>query len=114
MTDKGLRRLVAASSTISVLACTGCFLPSYASGHENFKRTMQSEVGRNASDRYAFRNHYRNFLVEAHKLQNGNSEEQFRAGVGPSCRVFFEINDASQQIVGWRYEGSQDDCVIPP
>ena len=84
------------------------------SGHENFKNTMQAEIGKNSDDRYAYRNHYRNLFIGAKELPGGNVEEGFRSGRGPNCRVYFEIDKAARKIVSWRYEGAEKDCVIVP
>ncbi|MGC2518413.1 MAG: hypothetical protein WA373_04820 [Burkholderiales bacterium] len=77
-------------------------------------KTMQAEVGKNADDRYAYRNHYRRLFVAEKKLSNGNIEEQYRGGRSPDCHVYFEIDRVARKIVNWRYEGSEDDCAITP
>ncbi len=83
--------------------------------HENFKVIMQSEIGKSISNPYITRNvDRRNRLVKTTQLHNGNFEEEFKAGIGTTCRVFFEIDNELQKIVGWRYEGNEWDCVIIP
>lgn len=47
-------------------------------------------------------------------LANGNIEEEFKSGTRHKCRVYFEIDKSTERVVGWRYEGSEDDCVILP
>lgn len=80
--------------------------------HQNFKNIMQGNVGRNLDDAYIYRNRNRNLYVATRPLPNGNVEEEFRGGRGPTCRIFFEIDNKAKKIVGWRYEGTQDDCAI--
>ena len=92
---------------IAAGAAAGC-----ATGDENFKKIMSSDVGRKADDPSAYRNHYRSLLVATRELPNGNIEEKFDRH--PQCPVFFEINNASNKIVGWRYEGDAKSCVIVP
>ena len=75
---------------------------------------MQGNVGRTTSDAYVYRNRNRNLFVTTRHLSNGNIEEEFRGGRGHTCRIFFEINEESQRIVGWRYEGTDDDCAVVP
>jgi hypothetical protein len=103
-------QLLAGFALLTVIAA-GC---ATGRAHENFKAHMDAEVGKSANDRYAFRNHYPEWKVSDQQLPNGNIEEKFRAGRGTTCYVFFEINRTSQRIIGWRYEGTQEDCSILP
>ncbi len=75
---------------------------------------MERQVGKSTDDYYAMRNRDRVLFVSEQKLPNGNVEEEFRMGRGPTCRVFFEINNDAQKIVGWRYIGTENDCAFPP
>jgi len=90
---------------------SACLFPG-GQGHANFKKIMQSDIGKRADDPYVYRNHYRNLLVDTRELPNGNIEEKFNRL--PQCPVFFEIDKRSRKIVGWRYEGSEENCVIVP
>jgi hypothetical protein len=90
-----------------------CASPSELS-HQNFKEAMQLQVGRSIEDRYLSRNRYPARHVASKALLNGNTEEEFYAGHGLRCRVFFEIDNKAGKIVGWRYEGTKEDCAIPP
>jgi hypothetical protein len=45
-------------------------------------------------------------------LSNGNIEEQF--AWSRQCRVYFEIDKASQVLVRWRFEGSEQECSLRP
>src|SRR5882762_7177467 len=99
-----------------VAAATSWLLPACAtvSAHENFVNIMNGNVGRSTTDPYVYPNRNRNLSVASRRLSNGNLEEEFRGGRGPTCRVFFEINEKAEKIVGWRYEGTNDDCGIVP
>ena len=94
----------------------GASLAACASGNsnENFKNIMSGQVGRTTDDPDIERNRYRNLQVGTKMLPNGNAEEQFKSGRGLRCRVFFEIDNKAAKIVGWRYEGSDEDCTITP
>ena len=81
------------------------------SSHENFKGHMSGNVGKIIdgpstlwvkSDRY----------VATRQLSNGNAENEYR--LRGTCRYFFEFNPETRVIVGWRFEGSENDCVIMP
>lgn len=87
---------------------------SFLDAHQNFKDIMQLDVGRSIDDPYNTRNRYRDRRVASRALPNGNTEEEFKAGIGLKCRVFFEIDNKAAKIVGWRYEGSKEDCAIVP
>lgn len=75
---------------------------------------MNVDIGRSSTEPYAYRNRVRSLFVSSRELPNGNVEEQFRGGRGPTCRVFFEINEREKRIVSWRYEGTEFDCGIVP
>ena len=82
--------------------------------HQNFKNIMQLEVGKSIDYPHLTRNEYPTRRVATRTLPNGNTEEEFRAGEGLKCRVFFEIDNKSQKIVAWRYEGTDQICAIRP
>lgn len=73
---------------------------------------MQRQVGKSADDPHTLINGYAKDRGPAHPLANGNSEQQFR--FGPGCDVYFEIDKLSRRIVRWRYEGSEQSCVVVP
>ena len=93
---------------ISLTACAS------GGAHKNFKNIMSGQVGRSADDPDIERNRYRNLRIGSRTLPNGNTEEEFKSGRGLRCRVFFEIDNKAGKIVGWRYEGSREDCAIVP
>jgi hypothetical protein len=97
-----------------VMLCAWLVSCTSLSGHDNYISYMSGQVGLNSDDPYATRNRYRGSLVGSKVLPNGNVEEEFRSGRGPTCRTFFEIDEKAKKIVGWRYTGSDSDCAITP
>jgi hypothetical protein len=72
---------------------------------------MSNHVGKSADDPSTDTARYRERRIEVRTLPNGNIEEGyplFRA-----CRYYFEIDKATRKIVNWRFEGPENDCVIP-
>jgi hypothetical protein len=86
----------------------GCALDS----HDNFREVNQRHVGRRDDNPWYWRNRYPEMRVGAKPLPNGNIEEQF--AWNPRCQVYFEIDKASHVILGWRFEGSRQDCYLRP
>ncbi|MCA1803866.1 MAG: hypothetical protein LC646_00520 [Xanthomonadaceae bacterium] len=80
--------------------------------HENFKRAMQSNIGKREDSETSYLLRYPEDVLGSATLPNGNIETEFFQS--RKCRVFFEINPATRIIVGWRFEGSERDCVIVP
>lgn len=101
---------------LGVFAALWISLAGCATGraHENFKSIMDGNVGRNMYDSYVFRSRNKNLFVAKRQLPNGNIEEEFRAGRGPTCRVYFESNEKTEKIVAWRYVGTEEDCSVVP
>ena len=75
---------------------------------------MQEQVGKHSDDPDAIRNRYARLRVAVKTLANGNIEEEYRGGRGGRCPTYFEIDPLKKQIVGWRHEGTEDDCGIRP
>lgn len=92
---------------ISVLASCAC---GSLSPHENFKAHMSRAVGKIISDSGTWAREDR--LVSVQTLENGN--EQYEYMFRRSCFYFFEVKKSTQMIVGWRFEGSEEDCQIFP
>src|SRR6266480_5758222 len=83
----------------------GCALDG---AHDRIKAGMQHEVGLSAEDKNTLLQRYPESRRGSTVLQNGNVEQQFH--FRRSCEVFFEIDARSRKIVGWRYEGTVEDC----
>jgi hypothetical protein len=99
---------------IAAAVCFSLAVCSSLTPHENFKTIMQRDVGSTTHDPYAYRIRARDWLLGTKSLPNGNIEEEFKAGRRLSCRVYFEIDKLAGKIVSWRYEGTEQDCVIVP
>lgn len=98
-----------------LLSLTLCsVLPACAleSAHENFNSMMERQVNRSIDDPNTLTNRYPEDMGARSRLSNGNIEQTFRFRAG--CQVYFEIDKASQKIVNWRYEGTEQDCVLVP
>ena len=89
-------------------------LGACASGraHDNFKQSVQWDIGKSASDPNVLINRYPEDRGASKPLPNGNTEQEYRFRRG--CLVYFEIDSNSKNIIGWRYEGSEDACVLVP
>lgn len=98
--------------TLGLLLCASLSACVSGIAHQNFKSAMQRQVGRSVDDPNVPMNRYPKDRGPARDLPNGNTEQLFR--FGPSCQVYFEIEKASRKIVGWRYEGTQENCAIVP
>lgn len=103
-----LRFVFAVALSLSLTSCAA------GRGHQNFINIMQGNVGRSLDDPYIYLNRNRNLYVTSKVLPNGNVEQEFDGGRGPTCKVFFEIDKTERKVVGWRYEGSGEDCAITP
>lgn len=80
------------------------------SSHQNFLNIMNGQVGRSIDERSGWRSV--DGRVSSKVLPNGNIEEGYtQRGV---CRYFFEISQTTRKIVSWRYEGTKDECIVPP
>ena len=86
--------------------------------HENFKNFMQNDIGKSADDPNVLIVRYSEDIVNNKILPNGNTEVEFLIRVSPpykeSCTAFFEIDKTTNIIINWRYEGSEEGCVIMP
>src|SRR5437899_9568442 len=95
-----LRIALVVALSVPLSACTS------GSGHENFKRSMQGQVGRSADDPNVPTNRYPEDRGSQRVLSNGNLEQEYR--FAPACKVYFEIDKATRKIIRWRYEGAED------
>lgn len=98
-----------------VLAAMGVSFAACSTGraHQNFKSAMEAQVGRDLNDPHLLRNRSPNY-VSTRALPNGNIEDEFKIGRRLNCRIFIEADKTVGKTVGWRYEGSEQDCVIVP
>lgn len=109
---ENLERNAILFAVVLCMSLTACAASGGA--HQNFKSIVQADVGRSLNDPYIYRNRSRNLYIATRPLPNGNVEEEFRGGRGPTCRVFFEIDNKARKIVGWRYTGTEGDCAVVP
>lgn len=102
---------------IGGMILAGCLLlPSLAScssvtPHENFRGHMSHNVGKSIDDpntNWVIPK----YLIDSKTLPNGNIENGYR--FRGTCRYFFEFDPNTRRIVGWRFEGSEGDCIINP
>jgi len=101
--------------TLVTIACVttfpsaGCM--SSTSPHENFLRALHMAVGRD------IRTHPRFSAFQRTDLPNGNSEyrlsRRILAGTQP-CTDIYEVDPKTYQVLRADFEGSPQDCVIPP
>lgn len=92
----------------------GC--ASGGGAHQNFKNVIQGDVGMSIHYPNISLNRYRDWRGDVRKLGNGNIEYQYFWG-GPKygkCVVFYEVDKASERIVGVRFEGTPDTCYLVP
>ena len=90
------------------------FLAACAAGPEqdNFRQVMQRQVGKSADDADFYPALYRLKQMDSKRLPNGNVREEYAAGRGGKCRLFFEVAPGARRVVGWSSEGDAGDCVI--
>lgn len=105
---RSLIRIVALLLTlISLLSCISSVTP-----HENFKSLMAHNVSSSIDSPNVVGSTLSKYLMESKSLPNGNIENKY-SGRG-TCRTFFEFNPETRIIVGWHYEGTEQDCIIVP
>ena len=91
------------------LALAGCVTPPE---HDAFKRVMDHQVGKNVDDVDFYPVLYKLRLASTKGLPNGNLEYQYAAGRRGRCELYFEAAPITRQVVRWRYEGGERECVI--
>ena len=107
MATTSLPRIITVTTLCTLLlACAG------GRAHDNFKGRMERHVGRSIEDPNNSMNRYPENRGTSTNLPNGNIEQQYH--FSPSCKVYFEIDKASQKIIGWRYDGNETDCTLEP
>ena len=95
---------------INAVIASACH--SFTTPHENFKKHMQFNVGRRVDDPASSLARYPEWVVDEKKLTNGNSEIEYYRG--KHCAVYFEVDNKTEVIIGWRFVGSEKSCVIVP
>lgn len=110
--ERAQRLFWAIASVLLAGFLAACALPSEVN-HDNFKSRMQANVGRPLTDPYLSLNRYPERKRGSKALPNGNIEQEYVTGYKWRCRVFWEIDPRANRIVGWRYEGTKEDCSIP-
>lgn len=112
ITAEKVTRLHCAITNVLLAAFLGsCALPSEVN-HRNFKYQMELNVGRPLTNPNLYINRYPERKRESKILSNGNIEQESVLGLKWSCRVYWEIDPRANTIVGWRYEGTREDCSI--
>lgn len=86
--------------------------------HENFKQNYGGQVGKRADDPSTSIARYPEDIVAKRVLPNGNFELELLKAVSQvrdaKCVVFYEVDQATNVIVGWRFEGDERICVWTP
>ena len=107
-----MSQLLRLCSVLPVVLCVSLTACASGRAHENFKNSVQWDVGKSLDDQSILMNRYPEDQGELVVLPNGNIEQQYRFRRG--CTVYFETDKASRKIVGWRYEGTEETCVLVP
>jgi len=90
-------------------SCANLFGPD---PHENFKESIGFYVGYSIDKPRLPGVTRREIFLSSRMLPNGNIENKYKYVW--SCRYFFEYDPETRMIVGWRFEGSEEDCVVNP
>lgn len=97
---------------VTALLASSLLLVSCTHPVQNFKNMMDDKVGLPIDHPAALAARPHEWSIGHTTLPNGNIEEGYR---GPrTCRYFFEIDKATNKIVGWRSEGQDGDCRVAP
>ncbi|GEM_PF-2257972 len=99
-------------SVLPVILCVSLTACASGRAHQNFKNSVGWDIGKKIDDQSILMNRYPEDRGERAVLPNGDIEQTYR--FRRSCLVYFEIDKSSQKIVGWRHEGTEQDCVLVP
>lgn len=108
---KLIEKIICKFSIIALLLITSTSCSSLTP-HENFKSLMAHNVGSTIDDPNVIGSTLPKHLMESKTLPSGNIENKYKGR--RTCRKFFEFDPKTRVIVGWHFEGSEEDCVIVP
>lgn len=94
----------------SLSACGSMLGPPVNEGHERFEAQMRAKIGMFYDDPASFTGINTKGFVSSNILLNGHMENGYKHR--GSCIYYFEIDPESRKIVGWRYEGTENDCSV--
>jgi hypothetical protein len=97
-----------------IILCAGLSESGCASmsPHENFKAHLHAAIGQRMDRIPPYHWPYERDFVNTKILPNGDIEKTYK--YLRTCKYIFEINPGTNTIVGARFEGSENDCVINP
>jgi hypothetical protein len=108
MAKADVRTIGAAFICGLLMACA-----STHSAHQNFKNILNATVGQYADSPSVRGARNPETRIAAVTLPSGNVEEGYGLNQG-ACRYYFEIDKTTGRIVGWRYEGAEENCTVFP
>jgi len=94
---------------ITLVALAACATPER---HDAFKQVMARQIGKKADDPDFYPVFYKLRGGASKQLPNGNEEAEYKTGRNERCSLFFEIHPVSHQVVRWRFDGSDKDCIV--
>ena len=97
---------------LALLAVGAC---SSVTPHENFVNGLHDAIGTSVDiePKLSLCSRMRN--TESRALQNGNIEDrQIMHRGNRECVYYCEVDPKTRLVVNTRFEGSQDDCAMPP
>ena len=114
MTDATTTLTLTAGKLIALVLVAFASLTACVAGsaHQNFKNIMNLHVGKYADSPSVSGSRNPDTRIGLITLPNGNVEEAYR--LNRTCHYYFEIDKTTGKIVSWRYEGSEQDCVVVP
>jgi len=73
---------------------------------------MQFHIGLNINSPSSYLNRYSQRTGKVNNLSSGNQELEFIHN--NECRVWFEVSNTTNNIIGWRFIGNKETCRIVP
>ena len=84
--------------------------------HQTFLHNMNYHVGKNADDPEFKVNRYPQKVGVIVILPNGNKEVELIIKVSPPykerCSIYYEIDKDTNIVIGARWEGTEESCVV--